>query len=170
MGQRLQPPPIVEVLPPAAARVDAERLAGHCFRRAMIGLEHGDPAGMVFVWQLLASAAGGERADGLAAGVGRFARAVSQSAARRIEVLPAGCPGLCRDECLAVSIIAACQHDQCPALKACVFALIASSHVEPVVAAARPLAEGLAAARLALSPSAICNAAVIPAPASRLPA
>jgi len=39
--------------------------------------------------------------------------AVDNAARRDIEVFPASCRSFCRDECLAVSMIAACQHQTC---------------------------------------------------------
>jgi hypothetical protein len=41
-------------------------------------------------------------------------RTIKNKARREIEVFPMGCKGFCRDECIAISMVAACQHDACP--------------------------------------------------------
>ena len=63
-----------------------------------------------------------------------WVRAVSAAARREITVSATDCAAFCRDECLAVSMIAACQHNTCPAMRACAFALIESSLIDEVVA------------------------------------
>jgi hypothetical protein len=62
---------------------------------------------------------------------------------RGIDVAPAACPSFCRDECLAVAMIAACQTEVCPAMRACAFALIESSLIDRVVDDAHTFASTL---------------------------
>lgn len=145
-----------------------ERLVGHGFRRAMAGLASGDPCPLEFARQDFANAAGPACADRLTQHLAAFAHAANRAAGRRIETLPAGCPGYCRDECLAISIVAASQHGSCPALRACVYALLESNDLDQTVSAASCLGLGLAEAGQLLSPSSVCNAAALVAPATRV--
>jgi len=84
-----------------------------------------------------------------------WVRAVRASASRKIEYYPFGRVGFCRDECMAISLIAASQHHRCPAMRACALALTASSLVEPVIDAANAFADALQAVDQLLSPEAV---------------
>ncbi len=142
---------------------------GRAFRCGLLAVRTGEIANWAFAWQELATASNAGAADRLVNDLGRFVKSVEASAQRRIGVLPAGCPGLCRDECLAVSIIAACQHGACPALRACAFALLASADVDGPLSAANCLAETMKCEGQFLSPDAVCNAAAfVPDPAGQI--
>jgi hypothetical protein len=135
----------------------------------MQSLETRCPLGWHFAWQNFANAAGPDHATVLVAGLSLWVRALRRSAGRRIETMPAACPGFCRDECLAISMIAACQQGTCPALRACAFALVASNALDAPLAAADRFACGLAAAGQRLSPDCVCDSlAAIPAPTCRV--
>ena len=140
-----------------------ERLVGFSFRRAYTGLSCGDKFARTFAHHEFRDAAGPAAAYRLLESVCRFAGAVYRNAGRKIEVPPAGCPGFCRDECLAISIVAASQHGACPALRACVFTLLDSNVVDPTIEAASQFADELHAAGQMLSLDAICNAAAMTA-------
>ena len=144
-----------------------ERLVGFGFRRAMKALETGDQAPWEFAWQEFANAAGHDQATQLVARLSVWARCVRRCSGRRIETFPASCPGFCRDECLAISMIAASQHSVCPALRACAFALIGSSEIAPALEAADRFAESLAASGQVLSEQSVCNALTFTAPTSQ---
>ena len=58
-----------------------------------------------------------------------------------LEDLAADCDGFCRDECVAIAMIAACQHNACPAMRACAFALLGCSMIDEVVQGAESFAE-----------------------------
>jgi hypothetical protein len=78
---------------------------------------------------------------------------------RGLEVFPEASLGFCRDECLAVAMIAACQHHICPAMRACAFALIeSSSSVDRVIDTAQEFAEELAGLEEVLSLGSIVTA------------
>lgn len=103
-----------------------ERLVALGFRHWMTGFQTGDSAH----WQKAATMY--ERELGVCAArlaisqLSAWVSAVKACARRTISVNP-GCHGcFCRDECLAVAMVAACQHDTCPALRACTFALVES--------------------------------------------
>ncbi len=111
---------------------------------------------------------GAQAADRLSKSLGGFVASVEAAAARKIEVLPKGCPGLCRDECLAVSIIAASQRGVCPALRACIFALIENGEIEPCVRSAAEFSHALSETGYTLPADVVCNAlALMPDGAGR---
>jgi hypothetical protein len=137
--------------------VRAERIVGFGFRRGMCALEQRDALGWELCWQDFANVAGPESATSLVAGLSQWVRAVRRCAGRRIETFPAGCPGFCRDECLAISMIAASQQNACPALRACAFALLGSNDLDEPLRTARGFAEGLAGAGQLLSQQSVCD-------------
>jgi hypothetical protein len=139
-------------------------MVGRSFRYGILARREMSAAGWSYAWQEIAGIAGPDEADRLLSVLGQFVESVESSAARRIEVLPKACPGLCRDECLAISVVAASQLGACPALKACVFALIESANVEPCIRSAGTFSNALRAAGHTLAPDFICNAlALMPA-------
>jgi hypothetical protein len=77
--------------------------------------------------------------------------------------------GFCRDECVAISMFAACQHQTCPAMRACAFALVESSMIDGIVEQAQGFADTLYSLDPVLSPASIVNApAQVNLPISRL--
>ncbi|MEZ5852437.1 MAG: hypothetical protein R3D68_17530 [Hyphomicrobiaceae bacterium] len=136
-----------------------ERLVALGFRYWMQGRVTGDIACWERAWQLYSGVlgvAGAKLAVGCLSG---WVRSVSDTAIRDIEVLPTGCGGFCRDECIAVSMIAACQHRACPAQRACAFALAECSLIDGVVGAAQEFADTMTGLEQVLSPNSI-----VPAP------
>lgn len=144
------------------------QLVGRSFRSGMHARQSGDGAAWSFAWQEFARVTHPEGADLLVDCLATFVEKVEISAARPIQVLPKGCPGLCRDECLAVSIVAASQLGACPALKACAFALLENSEVEPCIRSAEAFSAELRQAGQVLSPDLVCNAlTLMPASSGR---
>lgn len=152
---------------PHAVCAHPERLVGLGFRRGLTALTTRDMTNLEFAWQDFANAVGPDRATALVAELSLWCRAVRKCAGRRIETFPLACPGFCRDECLAIAMIAACQHGAsqqnasrqtvCPALRACAFALVGSNELdEPLQAAAR-FGNGLASAGQVLSVASVCD-------------
>lgn len=84
--------------------------------------------------------------------------AVDTAARRSIEVYPEACGSFCLDECLAVSMIAACQHQTCPAMRACAFALAESMRLEAVTEAAQGFADAMLGLDQVLSSGSIVSA------------
>lgn len=150
------------------AALQAERLVGVGFRCWMTGLETGD----IDCWQTafneFANCVGVDNAKTLVPGLSSWVQAVRGAAQRPIEIAPRGCNRFCRDECLAIAMVAACQHSACPALKACAFTLLGSSHVTDALGAAEEFAHGLRRVDQILSPGSICNAAALVPPTRRL--
>jgi hypothetical protein len=144
--------------PPIAA-LQAERLVGVGFRCWMTGLDTGDIDSWHSAFTEFAGCVGVDNAKTLMPGLSNWVKAVRGAAQRPIEIAPRGCNRFCRDECLAIAMVAACQHSACPALKACAFTLIGSSNVAGALGAAEEFACGLRRVDQILSPGSICNAA-----------
>ena len=142
---------------PEAVMTRPERIVGLGFRRGLAALETRDMVNWQFAWQDFANTAGADRATELVARLSMWVRAVRRCAGRRIETYPAGCPGFCRDECLAISMIAASQQNACPALRACAFALLGSNQLDEPLRTAAVFAEELTAAGQVLALSSVCD-------------
>ena len=141
----------------AGSGLRATQMVGRSFRFAMHARRERSAVSWSYAWQEIAGVTGADGADALIGSLGIFVQSVDTAAARRIEVLPKGCPGLCRDECLAVSVIAAAQLGACPALKACMYALIENGHVEPCIRAADAFGAALCHAGQWLPSEVVCN-------------
>ena len=137
------------------------RLVGIGFRLWLSGFRTSDVSYWENAWQLYSSILGQRPASTAVHELSRWVRAVDSSATRDIQVLPATCPGFCRDECLAVAMIAACQHKTCPAMRACAFALVENSCLEDVVTQSECFATMLLGVNQKLSPNHIVNAAAL---------
>ena len=136
-----------------------EQLVGVGFRGWMAGYEYSDISCWEQVWNQYAVALGPQAAKSAVTELGSWVREVRQASCRPIKTFPPGCSGFCRDECIAISVIAALQHDHCPALRACAFALIGTSEIDPMLGQAAEFADNLKETKQLLSASAICNAA-----------
>jgi len=143
----------LQVLP--SRKSGAEWLVGVGFRCWLAGYDTGDIACWETGWNAYARALGAERARRAVTELACWVRVVRTSASRKIEYYPVGCAGFCRDECMAISLIAASQHHRCPAMRACALALTGSSLVEPVIEAANAFADALHEADQLLSPRAV---------------
>jgi len=117
-------------LQPEAA---AERLVGLGFRHWMAGCQTGDLSNWERCWNLYSENLGPQRAKAVMDELSRWVQLVSCRTRRRINVEAPDCLRFCNDECLAVSMIAAAQHQTCPAIRACAFALVEDSKIEDVV-------------------------------------
>ena len=137
------------------------RLVGVGFRLWLSGYRSSDVSHWENAWQMYTAVLGPKPASTVISELSRWVRAVNTSATREIEVLPDTCPGFCRDECLAVAMIAACQHKTCPAMRACTFALVENSCLEDVVTQSECFASTLLAVDQVLSPNYIVNAAAL---------
>jgi len=150
------PPPVPHTL---SGERGAERLIGLGFRYWVAGYKSGDIDRWEDAWRIYSQALGPNAARTAVSELASWVRAVSAAARREIEVCNGDCAGFCRDECLAVSMIAACQHNTCPAMRACAFALIESSLIDEVVHHAESFAVTMRGLDQILSPGLIVNAA-----------
>jgi hypothetical protein len=144
----------------------AERVVALGFRYWMIGLSTGDIGAWERAWCLysgLFGAAGARQSVGC---LSRWVGAVGASASRDVEVFPERCRSFCRDECIAVSLIAACQHQCRQAARASAFALIETPSIGDVVDTAQGFAEALAMLEHRLAPQSILVTAGFAPPAT----
>ena len=114
-------------------------------------------------WSEYSSKLGAGRAKTTVTELACWVRIMRQFSTRKMDYFPLGCKGFCRDECVAISMIAACQHKECPALKACAFALIGPHGYDEVIDAADNFAAALQDSDIHLSKDTICNIAGFPA-------
>lgn len=146
--------------PTVSMRSAAEQVVGLGFRCSLACLRTADNATSRQACAMLQSTLEAHRLPArLVADFSAWALAVEASAERPIAVLPVAAAGFCRDECLAISLVAACQHDSCPALKACAFALLGSSDLGRALAATDVIAHTLLLAEMRLRPAHIVQVA-----------
>jgi hypothetical protein len=110
-----------------------EKLVGFGFRYWTLGCQSGDIDCWAEAWSLYREALGCKGASLAVSQLSSWVKSVNHLARRRIDVGPLdlGSP-FGRDERLAITMVAACQHD-CPALRACAFALVESSIVDELM-------------------------------------
>ena len=129
-----------------------ERLVGLGFRYWLQGYKTGDISRWEKVWCTYSSALGPEDAKDAVCRLSGWVRAIDTHAHRALQTSAGDCPAFCRDECMAISMIAACQHDACPAMRACAFALLGCSMIDEVVTVAEDFAATMRKADQVLSP------------------
>jgi hypothetical protein len=139
---------------------EPERLVALGFRWWMRGRAEGDIACWERAWSLYSGMLGVTGARMAVSTLSTWVGALGTCARREIEVFPTDCPGFCRDECIAVSMIAACQHGTCPALRACAFALIEQPAIDRVIGHAQAFADTMTGLEQVLSPGSIVTAPV----------
>jgi hypothetical protein len=142
----------------------ADGLVGYGFRCWMTGYLTADVTYWENVWQTYSKYLG--TADGRRAVtcLSEWIGAVRSSASREIIVAAQSCPSFCRDECMAVSLVAACQRDSCPAARACAFALLGNSNINTTIEAASDFADALRVSGAAFDVSSVWNAAAVVEP------
>lgn len=144
-----------------------ERLVGLGFRYWMLGRKTGEIGHWERTWGLysgLFGLCGARLAVGSLSG---WVNSLGNASCRDIEVCPASCSDFGPDECLAVSMVAACQHNTCPAMRACAFALLETSMLDPVIADAQMFADTLSGLEQRLSQQSILPAPIRTELASR---
>lgn len=135
-----------------------ERLVGVGFRCWLKGLATGDISHWEDAFNAFSAQLGPDRAKTLLIELSQFVRAISTTAEREIEVAEPGFCGFCRDECLAISIVAACQHGAHPALQSSAAALLGSNDIGDTIVGAQTFASGLKSANLLLALESVCPA------------
>lgn len=152
----------------AAALLSApERLVGVGFRCWLAGYQTSDIGCWEIAWQEFSRAVGPRAAKPLMTELACWVRAVQDSAERRIEIYPAQCRQFCRDECLAISMVAACQHSACPAFRACAVALLGCDEIDEAMEGAEEFALRLKEADQLLSPGTVFMGAGLVTPGVR---
>lgn len=146
-----------------------ELLVGYGFRGWIAGYQTGDVANWERVWRLYSTLMRPSSARVVVACLASWAKSVSAASRRRIEVSNLEDCRFCRDECLAISMIAASQHNTCPAMRACAYALIDSSMMDEVLHHADTYAITLRGHDKVVSPQWIVNANSFVDPSPILP-
>jgi hypothetical protein len=140
----------------AAAILSApERLVGVGFRCWLAGFRTSDIGCWEVAWEEMSRTVGARAAKPLMNELACWVRAVQDAAERKIEIYPAQCRQFCRDECLAISMVAACQHSACPAFRACAVALLGSNEIDEAIDCADGFARRLKEADQHLSPGSV---------------
>jgi hypothetical protein len=124
----------------APGRVPPERLVGLGFRYWLTGFRTGDISCWERAWCAYSSALGPAAAKGAVTDLSCWVRAINRHARRDLVTAAVDCDRFCRDECIAIEMISACQHDACPAMRACAFALLGCSMIDAVVEGAETFA------------------------------
>ena len=132
---------------------EPERIVGLGFRYWTHGWKSGDIASWECAWNFYCRRFGVCGAREALGNLSHWVNTLNQAAMREIEVFPQACCRLFRDECIAVGMVAACQHKACPAMRACAYALIESSRVDDVVNGAKAFADTLMSLDQVLSPA-----------------
>jgi hypothetical protein len=116
-----------------------ERLVGFGFRCWLSGYRAGNVCCWQRCWDDFCLELGSGKARSAVMDLSNWVNAVRCSALREIELLPPECPSFCRDECLAVTLVAASEHHACPAIKVCAQLLLGAADIEAVLSAAHSL-------------------------------
>ena len=143
-----------------------ERLVGVGFRLWFNGLKTGDIRFWEQAWSTYSSCMGPTVAKGAVSELASWVRLIKCHSQRELQTAAPDCDGFCRDECVAISMIAACQHNACPAMRACAFTLLGCSVIDEVVEVAENFAHTLQDADQVLSPTLTCNLALLTIPAA----
>lgn len=146
---------------PTVGLSEPERLVGLGFRSWLAGYQTGDIACWEEAWAIYSNALGPQQARPVLTDLACWVRAIRNASCRSIEVYPAQCAGFCRDECMAIAMVAASQHGACPALRACAWALLESSTIDEVVEGAESLGATLRNCNRVLSADSICDAVAL---------
>jgi hypothetical protein len=157
-------PARASAIPAAAVFSSTDRLVGLGFRCWLSGFQTSDIGCWEVAWREFSRAVGPHAAKPLMTELACWVRAVQDTAERRIEVNPAQCRQFCRDECLAISMVAACQHSACPAFRACAVALLGSNEVDAAIEGAEEFARRLKEADQMLSPDTVFMGAGLVSP------
>ena len=119
-----------------------EALVGAGFRCWLRGYQSGDFASWQRCWDLYC----GElpcNAQAAVADLAGWVNAVRCCGLRDIELLPEDCRAFGRDECLAVTLVAASEHRHCPAMRLCANLLLGTDNIEPALSTAHRFSQTL---------------------------
>jgi hypothetical protein len=135
-----------------------ELLVGYGFRGWITGCQTGNVACWEQVWRLYSNVLSPPRAKVVLGCLSSFAKSVNAASRNSIKVSEMNACQFNRDECLAISMVAASQHHTCPAMRACAFALIESNMLDEVLHHADTYALTLRSQNEVVSPEWIVNA------------
>jgi hypothetical protein len=130
-----------------------ERLVGLGFRYWLTGFRTGDISCWERAWCAYSSTLGASLAKTAVTDLSCWVRAINRHARRDLVTGAVDCDRFCRDECIAIEMISACQHNACPAMRACAFALLGCSMIDEVVEGAETFAATMRGADQVLPPT-----------------
>lgn len=136
-----------------SAMSSGERLVGFGFRGWVGGLRDCDLGRLQTVFDDYRETLGTGGAERVLDKLAAWVRVINRTAARPIDVRPMTCARFCRDECMAVAIVAAAQHETCPAMRACAFTLLGTSEVNDMLGCAEAFAGTLRREGVRLAPA-----------------
>lgn len=149
---------------------EPERLVGLGFRYWLLGNATEDLRHRERACSLYTGVFGLVGAKASISALSHWVDALAGAARREIEIFPESCSGFCRDECIAISMIAASQHQTCPAMRACAVALVETASIDAVLSHAQAFGDTLASLDYVLSRNSIIAATAAMPAANRLPA
>lgn len=147
--------------PAGTQTASAKALVGFGFRCWMRGAEAGDYSRWEMCWNQYATTLGPTAAERAVRDLASWVKSLRTSAGRRLQTLPYHCAGFCRDECLAISMIAAGQQSACPVMRACAYALLESNELDRSIESGTIFAQTLSDEGIVLGSDALINAAAL---------
>lgn len=112
---------------------NGERLIGFGFRCWLSGYRESGADAWQVCWHGFCQELGCAGARRAVTDLSAWVNCIRHKSLRRIELLPNHCPSFSRDECLAVTMVAASEHRHCPALQICAQLLLGAADVAPVM-------------------------------------
>jgi hypothetical protein len=128
-----------------------EALVGTGFRSWLRGYQSGDFACWQRCWDLYCGELSGS-AQAAVTDLASWVNAVRCCGLRDIELLPEDCRAFGRDECLAVTLVAASEHRHCPAMRLCANLLLGTDNIEPTLSSAHRFSQTLARGGVRFAP------------------
>ena len=128
---------------------------GRGFRNWVQGIEAKDNQHFDRCLQLFVDGFGIKSGIVLSTQLGYWVDALDHCKARPFDIYEPDAAGFSHDEVMAISLVAASQHADCPALKACLYAITQSSDTHYAQQATQVFADGLIDAGLVIRPEAI---------------
>lgn len=128
---------------------------GRGFRFWLTGFRTGELAHWERAFTLAEETVGLTAARDVSRDFSQWVRLLSEHSRRDLHVLEAASHCFCRDECIAMALVAAHQHQACPALQACAMTLLCCDPRDELTALTGSLADRLAAANQLVSPTAM---------------
>lgn len=135
----------------------ADIFVGKGFRFWLTGLRTGELVHWERAFLLAEEKIERDAARNISRDFSQWVRLLSECSRRDLRVLPPNSRCFCRDECVAMAVIAAHQHKACPAIQACAMTLLECEPSSDVVALSESLADQLSAADQVLSSSAMTH-------------
>lgn len=125
------------------------------FRYWLTGLRTGELAHWERAFSLAEQTLGLAAARDVCRDFSQWVRVLSERSRRDLHVLGPGSRCFCRDECVAMAVVAAHQHKACPALQACAMTLLECEPTNELTALTGSLSDRLSAADQVVSLSAM---------------